>query len=109
MGDLDALICALTLASTSAGVQHLRQPITEIREPNQNTGFGSKHWSLFRQLLITPMNLSEIQLSPSQYHKWVDDHAVSSVLTARQRFVSFIYRLPGGHRLGALWRRIRGR
>ena len=109
VGDLDALICALTLASTSAGVQHLRQPITEIREPNHNTGFGSKHWSLFRQLLITPMNLSEIQLSPSQYHKWVDDHAVSSVLTARQRFVSYIYRLPGGHRLGALWRRIRGR
>jgi len=107
--DRDGLMRALIQATTPAGLQHLREPNNAIQASTKTITFGRQHWSLFKEVLDAPMESSPIPWTQRQHQPWVDEHEGPLALSARQQLARLVYRLPGGYKLAALLRRIRGR
>ena len=40
------------------------------------------------------------------HQKWIDEHEAQILPTKRERIKNLIYRIPGGYKLAAFWRRI---
>ena len=109
LSDHDGLMHALIQATTPAGLEHLREPNTAIQASTASTNFGVQHWKLFEEMLTFPKKLSPNRWTEYAYQQWANEHETPAILTTRQRLKQLIYRMPKGHKLAALWRKIRGR
>lgn len=114
-----AVVQALIEACTPAGLQSLRQTTISAGAGNhihQTQTFGAAHWQLFHRCL-TDATQPLAPGWPRQPHQgWGEAQPGSTAVAAqpgqpmwRRRVVGVIYRCPGGWRLAALWRRLRGR
>lgn len=105
--DVDGLMRALINASTPAGLQRVREPNQSTPGVDENISFGLQHWSIFADLLN-----SKNEFLPTHWQKhtlttWVDEHLLTPSLF--DRIKSFAYRFPGGSKIIALYRVLRGR
>ena len=109
VGDLDGIMRALIQTSTPEGLQRLRKPNQSKQASTEGISFGNQHWSLFQKMMNYPLKPHPIHYVQNAHQTWAHEHVKTPIPTARQRLVSLIYRLPGGHKIAALWRRVRRR
>ena len=103
------LISALIKAATPKGLELLREPNKNSGRSTKNSSFGDKHWELFSDLLNTTRDSPPMRWPPQPQQQWVDEHKNELKPSIRKLLIRFIYRIPGGSKLAALWRHTRGR
>ena len=107
--DENGVINALINASTPNGLRKLRTLNERAIERTKDKDFGLQHWSLFEDILSsTPRSYSPCW-TKRDYQKWVEDTQIQLPMPTRKRLKQLIYKIPGGHRLAPLWRKVRGR
>ena len=109
VGDQDGIMRALIQACTPKGLQRLRTPNQSKQASTEGISFGLQHWSLFEQVMSSPLKSPPINYAQHTHQTWAHEHVKLPIPTTRQRLVGLIYRLPGGHKIAALWRRVRRR
>ena len=106
--DREGLMSALIQAATPGGLQRLREPNNVDQSFTRNTNFGEQHWLMFEHLANDHRKFPTIQWAPRKYQKWVDEHEVQLKPSKREQLKNLIYRIPGGYKFVAFWRRMNG-
>ena len=112
-----AVVQSLIEACTPSALERLRQTsvITDDRDTQIRT-FGAAHWQLFDQYLADARQPLAPTWPRRPHQDWGEIQPGAMPVAAqpgqppwRRRIVNVIYRCPGGWRLAALLRRLRGR
>ncbi len=114
-GDVSGVVAELITACTPAGLQHLRQTIAPAATATAGASFAERHWLLYRQVLSEQPTSQPLPWHSKPDQRWLTQAPLPSAAPAlqgralwRARLRHLVYRLPGGHRAAALWRRLRG-
>jgi len=118
--DPQAIVQALLEACTPGGLLRLRQnpaPLPAIaNHTTPSSAFGEAHWQLFQHCLADDAQPWAGGWTSRPHQGWVQGHQGITAMAAepgqpvwRRRVVRLIYGCPGGWRVAALWRRLRGR